>query len=404
MKPKNRWLKIGFDPAIIEPMSVCLSSTVYTDVIYLRALSQIDGVGCRVLAPLLQAAGSPKALWEASDAFLRANLSNAKREAFVRRRDEGLDADWLETYEKLGVRAVPCTGADYPALLKEIHDPPLLLYVQGDASVLSGKNLAVVGTRKSSEYGRQATEKLVEELRSAKTTIVSGLAAGIDTVAHWAALKNNLPTVAVFGCGLDVIFPASNQKLRDEILARGGALVSEYPLGTPGNKYTYPQRNRIVAGMSYGTLVIEGDIKSGALITARQALEEGRLAYAVPGNIFNPNAQGPLYLMQSGAMPVSCGEDILKDLNWWNEAAAPRQLRLGDVKTDEATITESAAIPSDLSESEQELLRWIPFDPAPVDQIQRQSGLPSAQVNEILTMLELEGLIVVLPGAKACRK
>lgn len=359
----------------------------------------MEGLGNRTLWQLLKEAGNPQALWEASDDFLRARLTPARLQAFTKRRNEGLNGDWLPTYEKLGIHVIPYTDERYPTLLKEIHDPPLILYVKGNPDALAGKTLGVVGTRKASEYGRQVTEKLIQDLQAAKVTIVSGLAAGIDTIAHWAALNSQLPTVAVFGCGLDIIFPRDNKKLSEAIIAAGGALVSEYPLGTPGNKYTYPQRNRIVAGLSHGVLVTEGDLRSGSLITARLALEEGRSVFAVPGNIFSTGSQGPHYLIKNGATPVGSAEDMLKDLSWWLE---PKQLGL-----EIASGTETVPAPSEpenLSEPEAALLKSISYDPVAVDDLPQACGMPSAQVNELLTLLELEGLIVLLPGAKVCRK
>jgi DNA processing protein len=384
-------------------MSTLAISKSHTDVLILQALAQVDGLGSKTLWQLLNDAGSPTALWGASEDFLKARLPEAKVRGFLHRREEGFKPESLERCEALGIQVISCTDARYSPLLKEIHNPPLLLYIQGNVEALTGKTLAVVGTRNVSEYGRQVTEKLIHDLQPAGVTIISGLAAGIDTIAHWAALNERLPTVAVFGCGLDILFPRSNQRLSEEIVAQGGALVSEYPPGTPGNKYTYPQRNRIVAGLSHGVLVSEGDVRSGALITARLALEEGRTVFAVPGNIFSTGSQGPLYLIKNGAVPVASAEDMLRDLNWWLE---PQQLSLGV-----QSGTETASTPSEmdnlsvhLSEPEAQLLKSIPFDPVSVDSLPQACGLPSARVNELMTLLELEGLIVLLPGAKVCRK
>lgn len=200
--------------------------------------------------------------------------------------------------------------------------------------------------------------------------------------------------MAVFGCGLDVIFPSNNRRLSEEIVANGGALVSEYPLGTQGSKYTFPQRNRIVAGLSHGVLVVEGSVKSGALITARLALEEGRSVFAVPGNIFSPGSQGPLHLIKNGAIPVSAGEDILRDLNWSLDAFD---------KTFESSKQQTLLF-QDLSEEDRRLLEWIPYDPVSIESVQLKTELSSAQLGERLTMMELDGLIILLPGANVCRK
>lgn len=363
----------------------------------LAALSRIEGVGNRTLWQLLQAAGSPRALWDAPEAFLKSQLPKGKYQAFARQRDAGYAPDWLALYDRLGITVLPYTHAAYPPALLEIYSPPVMLYVQGEPQALThARMLAVVGTRRASEYGRQVTDRLIADLAPAVPCVVSGLAAGIDTAAHWAALQHDLPTVAVFGCGLDVIFPRTNRRLSEEIVAAGGALVSEYPLGTPGSKYTYPERNRIVAGLSQGVLVVEGSIRSGALITARLALEEGRMVYAVPGHIFAPNSAGPHYLIRNGAMPVSAAADLLEDLHWQDSnpamTAAPVST-LADPKEE-----------TPLGEADQQILRTISYDPMPIDAVQRALGWPAAVLGERLTMLELDGLIVLLPGAQVCRK
>jgi DNA processing protein len=376
------------------------------NMLVLEALARIEGVGRQTLYKLLHHAGNPQALWHADEAFLREHLPDKKREAFGRARDAGVNPQWLETAKKLGVRLLACTDPRYPRLLREIHNPPAFLYVQGNVAALGGKTVAVVGTRQSSEYGRQVTERLVGDLGAAQVTIVSGLAAGIDTEAHWAALRNGLPTVAVFGCGLDVIFPSSNRNLSQEIVAQGGALISEYPLGMSPTKYTFPQRNRIVAGLCHGLLVVEGDMKSGALITAKLALEEGRTVFAVPGNIFNPGSQGPSYLLKSGAVQVSCAEDMLKELHWWleEEPVRPFSLWRETVPVPKKASSVPLTIPEGLSVEERTVLQAIAYDPISVDDLQQTTGLPSAKISGSLTLLELDGLIVLLPGAKVCRK
>jgi DNA processing protein len=383
------------------------------DALCLETLARIEGVGRQTLARLLQKAGSPQALWEVNEAFLREHLPDKKREAFLRMQDAGLNFPLLERIKQKRVRLLACTHPAYPSLLREIHSPPAFLYVKGDFSALSGRTVAVVGTRKASEYGRQVTDKLVGELQAAGITIVSGLAAGIDTMAHWAALRNSLPTVAVFGCGLDVVFPSSNRKLSEEIVARGGALVSEYPLGMAPTQYTFPQRNRIVAGLCHGLLVVEGDLKSGALITARLALEEGRTVFAVPGNIFSAGHQGPMSLLRNGAVPVDCGEHILQELQWWQGDKGQSQATVPTAQGEKpASHAENVAqrsvtqlhIPEGLEPQERMVLQAIGHDPVSVDDLQQTTGLPSAKINGSLTLLELDGLIVLLPGAKVCRK
>lgn len=383
------------DAVAVESVLMETGSTD-TGLLYWEALSSLEGFGPQTLMGLLATAGSVEGIWNASDALLRSLLPDKKRELLLRRREARLNNQWLECHREQGVQVIACTDAAYPPLLKEIHDPPCLLYVKGCLSALTTKTVAVVGTRNATEYGRQVTEKLIRELVPGNTTIISGLAAGIDTVAHWASLQSGLQTVAVFGCGLDIIAPSANRRLSQEIITQGGALVSEYKLGTQASKYTFPQRNRIVAGLSHGVLVVEGDIKSGALITAKLGLEEGRTVFAVPGNIYNPGSQGPLYLIQNGAVPVGCGQDILRELQWW----MPSGMSETDSNVSQALI-ESI---NTLSDVEKRVLGGISYDPVSVEDLSQTTGLPFAKINEILTLLELEGLIVMMPGAKVCRR
>jgi DNA processing protein len=319
----------------------------------------------------------------------------------------------------LDIRLISCVSPLYPPLLREIHNPPAFLYVQGQAEILRNRSLAVVGTRKASEYGRQVTNQLIAGLKSDHITIISGLAEGIDTAAHWAALHHGMPTTAVFGCGLDIIYPACNRKLSREILENGGALLSEYPLGMPPTQYTFPQRNRIVAGLSHGLLLVECDVKSGALITARLAVEEGRTVFAVPGNIFNAGSQGPATLLKHGAVPVTCVEDILQELHWETPVPKAEQQLVtpvvsvadacseADASTSirqKASSPKSLTIPEDLAPQERTVLEAISVDPISLDDLQQTTGLPSAKISGSLTLLELDGLVVLLPGARVCRR
>lgn len=202
---------------------------------------------------------------------------------------------------------------EYPSLLREIENRPKTLYCRGNIKLLSSFSIAVIGTRKSTHYGREVTEKIISDLVNYNITIVSGLALGIDSMAHQSALDNNLSTIAVLGSGVDddSIYPSTNFQLAQNILKAEGLIVSEYSPGTPGLKHHFPERNRIVSGLSRGVLVIESPLKSGALITTRFAAEQNRDVFSVPGNIFSPNSKGPHMLIQKGAKPVFSGEDIL---------------------------------------------------------------------------------------------
>ncbi len=266
---------------------------------------------------------------------------------------------------------------DYPKLLKEIYDPPFCLFVRG---VLKndGYNLAVVGTRKFSPYGRQITEELVEPLASQGITIISGLALGIDGFAHETTLKAGGKTVAVLGSGINRahIFPREHVRLADKIVEAGGAVISEYPPGTIPTRYTFPRRNRIIAGMSLGTLVIEAPEESGALITSQCALDNNREVFAVPQNITSENSAGPNNLIKNGAKLITSANDILESLN------------LEEIKK---FISNKQILPD--SPIEEKILSCLSKEPQHVDQIIKSTNLDSPIINATLTLMEMKGKV-----------
>lgn len=308
------------------------------------------------------------------------------------------EAIWAKL-QRLEARLIVWGDADYPRLLSEIHNPPACLFVRGNASALVGKTLAVVGTRKITDYGHQAVKHLTEQLaQTTGATIVSGLAAGVDGAAHRAALAHNLPTVAVFGCGIDTIFPTPHKRLAQQILEAGGALVSEYSPGYPGSQYTYPQRNRIIAGLSYGALIVEGEEKSGSLITARLALEENRSVFALPGSLFNPMMAGPHKLLRDGAVLVRYAEDMTTELGWVTPTPMNETTEQGSLLTQQPAATETMA-PDD-----EAILRHIGYDPTPIETVATRTGLPMTDLQPKLLMLELAGHLTTCPGACVVRR
>lgn len=267
---------------------------------------------------------------------------------------------------------------NFPKLLREIPLPPALLYVRGIVKA-EEHCLAIVGTRKPTRYGMEATEKIIRELAHlSNLTIVSGLATGIDTVAHLEALKNNLRTIAVLGTGIDKnsIFPPQNKNLAEKIIAAGGAVISEYPEGTPGLAHHFPERNRIISGLSLGTIIIEAKEKSGALITARLSLDQNREVFALPGSIFSPNSFGPHLFIKRGAKLVTSAEDIIEELN------VPNLLETRKEKQ-ELLLTKEEKIISDA----------ISNEPLTVDELKASTQFSTSGILSILTMLELKGLI-----------
>jgi DNA processing protein len=359
---------------------------------WLLALHKAQVIEAGKLHRLLSAAGGARELWEAPQTFLKSQrLSEDAIARWLALRDTLDPQSLLEHYRAMDIHLLTLWDPDYPPMLKEIHHPPVLLYLRGNRNALVGKTLGVVGTRRVSQYGRQVAERIISDLAPARVTVVSGLAQGVDGVAHQAALNHQLPTVAVLGTGIDIIYPSTHKTLAREILASGGAIISEYPPGLPGDKFTFPQRNRIIAGLSYGVLVAEGARKSGALITARLATEEGRTVFAVPGNIFSPGSEGPHYLIRNGAVPVTGGQDILEELSW----LAPEP---GKVDSPPQTV-----LPSDLSAEERRVLEQISYDPISLETLQQRCGIEISRLSPMLTLLELDGYVASLPGARICR-
>lgn len=280
------------------------------------------------------------------------------------------------------IKIITREDGDYPKNLQEIHDPPYLLYVRGDLKAADAFSLAVVGSRRMTAYGRQVIEALLPDLVAAGLTIVSGLAFGVDVAAQETALENGGRTVAVLASGVDEITPRSHEQLGRRIVASGqGAIVSELPPGTEPKDYFFPVRNRIISGLALGTLVVEAAEKSGTYYTVTAALEQGRDVFAVPGSIFNPLSAGTGKLVREGAKLVLNAEDILAEL---------------DAETVRPQVEAAAVLPE--NEEEKFLLGKMENLEIHVDNLVRESGLPTAQVSALLTGLELKGLVKNLGG------
>jgi DNA processing protein len=284
---------------------------------------------------------------------------------------------WLEDAQN---HLVTLADATYPSTLLEIPDPPPLLYVKGHVEMLNRPTLAVVGSRNASPQGMKNAEEFAMALSHAGYCIVSGLALGIDGAAHRGALRGNSGTVAVVGTGLDIVYPARHRELAHDIAARG-ALVSEFPLGTPSRAQNFPRRNRIISGLSCGCLVVEANVQSGSLITARLATEQGREVFALPGSIHSPLSKGCHLLIKQGAKLVDDIKDILEELG--NAPTSP-------------VVSESSAETT----GNDPLLECMGFDAITLDTLMQQSGLTGETVSAMLLMLELEGKVSCLPGGR----
>lgn len=348
---------------------------------YYLGFNCIPGIGPVRTYRLIELCGSVEAAWNASNSELASAGFDARlvESLLAARRKFDLEA-MLESALKRDIQVICREDPDYPMLLSHIPNPPPLLYLRGNLLPTDQWALAVVGTRKPTAYGREVTRRFVAELCQAGITIVSGLAMGIDTVAHSHAIEAGGRTIAVLGCGVDIAYPERNQALAERICEQG-ALISDYPLGTKPMSNNFPPRNRIISGLSLGTLVVEAGQRSGALITVDFALEQGREVYAVPGSIYSETSLGTNELIRNGATLASSPQVILDDLNL---SGALVQQEIAEI------------VPNDPIEAE--ILKWLSPNPMHIDELGRASGLSSSQLLAALSMLELKGSVRQIGG------
>ncbi len=285
----------------------------------------------------------------------------------------------LERAEKLGIEILFIKEEAFPEELKKIPYPPLFLYIKG--TILESPKFAIVGSRKPSPYGKEVALYFSERLSEAGLTLVSGLARGIDTIVHKVCVERKRPTLAVLGSGLDVIYPAENKDLFKKIIQTNGAIISEFPLGTKPRRENFPRRNRIISGLAKGVLVIEAGEKSGTLITARWAQEQGKEVFAVPGNIFSDQSKGTNFLIKEGAIPVTSPSEILQYLGLDSEKSSSER-----------------EFQSELSHEEREILEMLSSGPLHFDELTEKTRLSPPLLLQILTELEFKNLIKTLPG------
>lgn len=351
------------------------------DLPYWLALNRVKGIGPARFRLLLEAFGTAEEAWKASPAAWQAAGLDARTNTSLEQQRRRIvpDAE-MERLLRLRVGVLRLVDAEYPRLLREISQPPPVLYIRGRLTTEDEWALAVVGTRRVSAYGRQVTERLASELAAQRITVISGLARGIDTFAHKAALEAGGRTIAVLGCGPDLVYPPDNAKLAARILEQG-ALVTEFPPSTQPEAGNFPARNRLISGLSLGVLVAEAPEQSGALITTRFAAEQGRDVFAVPGNITNRGSVGANRLIQDGAKLVLTTDDILTELNLH---MVPQQMELREV------------LPENDLEAQLLALLGATGDPQHIDDLCRASSLPVAQVSGALVMMELKGQVALV--------
>ena len=357
------------------------------------ALALTPGLASRLSARLLKEFGSPEEVFRAPLPHLErcklpAMVAQAvhKKQSFKRAEKELASTQRIDR-----CRLVNWTEPEYPPSLLQIYDPPVLLYVRGNVEVLVQPSIGVVGTRRPTLYGTQMAERLGREIAARGLVVVSGMARGVDAISHQGAMAVNGRAIGVLGTGVDVCYPKENKKLYEKVLERG-AIISEFPLGTHPAPENFPVRNRIVAGMPLGVVVVEGAQYSGSLITARLAMEFGREVFAVPGNVTQPVSFAPNLLIKQGAKLVTNGEDVIEEL--------PTPIRAVLVKAEQKEAEQlNLLAAASLNSSEKRIFELLSVDePSHIDDIVERSGLHSSEVLATLFDLEMKGLIRQLPG------
>lgn len=344
---------------------------------YLHAINKLTGIGPQKMQLLLDHFGDAESAWKADlPALKNSKIGDKLAEKIIEGRKKiDPDKEW-EMLRKENVNAVSLGDNAYPKLLREIHRPPHIIYTRGELNLNYYPLISIVGSRKFTPYGEQSAARLASDLAKAGFIVVSGLAIGIDAIAHQSTLDSQGKTVAVLGSSPDEknIYPRANLRLAKEIIGSGGMLLSEYPPETPASNVTFPARNRIIAGLSLGTIVIEASEKSGALITSSYALEFNRQVFAVPGNIFSDAARGSNQLIKNGAKLVSGISDILEEFNF---APARKEKEI------------SAKIPE--SPEEEKILNLLSTAPTHINNLAKMTKLGTATVSSILSIMEIKG-------------
>jgi DNA processing protein len=355
----------------------------------LVALNMVDGIGPIRLRQLLEQFGQPEEVLRAPAAQLeRVKGIGPETARTVANWEKNVDlAGELKRIEQFGCKIVVQSDDNYPAQLREIYDPPPVLYVRGELLAKDKNGIAIVGSRMTTHYGVEVARKLSYQLAFVGMTVVSGGARGIDTAAHQGALNSKGRTIAVLGTGINLVYPSENAELFERVAA-SGAVITQFPFNRPGDKQTFPQRNRIVAGMTLGTVVVEANLTSGALITAGMATDNGRQVFAVPGRIDSPRSKGCHDLIKKGAKLCESAEDILSEFEYLFPT------------TNRPTSLQDGGLPPaiELSEREQAIYDAIGEEERTIDEIIRTSGLPPSAVSATLLGLEMKRLIRQLPG------
>ncbi len=362
------------------------------ELFYWLALNFIPGVGSVFIKRLLDRFKTPEAVFRASlKELLEVEGLGEKVASAIRKGppEEAIKRE-LSLLEKWNAKIITLRDEVYPDRLRNIYDPPPLLYLRGELKKEDELAIAIVGSRKTTPYGRWVTEKIGRDLARYGVTIVSGMARGVDSMAHWGAISGGGRTIAVLGCGVDVVYPPENRNLFGKILDQG-AVLSEFPMGSPPEGGHFPKRNRIISGLSIGVVVVQASADSGSLITANYALEQGREVFAIPGNIGADGSRGTNRLIKDGAKLVESSEDILEEI-------------LPQWKREKESVEEVETRGPELDKEERILYEMLGETPLHIDLLIRESQLEPGKVSSLLLNLELKGLIAQWPGKCFSRK
>ncbi len=354
---------------------------------YIFAFSLIEKVGPASFKKIAKAFSSFEKAWNCQQAnlFIKSGITEKTAHFIMQKKKEiNPEKEW-EAMARENIKMIAFNSTDYPEQLKNIPSPPYLIFYKGNKDLLSKKQLAIIGSRLPTFYGKQVIEKIIPPLVQTELVITSGLALGIDSLAHKETLKNNGQTIAVLGSGLgEKNIKNQSFQLFNEILDKESLIISEYPPNFSANRFTFPARNRIISGLSLGTLIVEAGEKSGSLITANYALEQNREIFAVPGNIFSPQSIGTNSLIKKGAKLVSRAEDIFEELNFIYNGQTEQKKSFDD-------------------KTEEKIYNAVSYEPTHIDMISKKCKLTPSEISQRLSMMELKGYIKSVPGNKFVR-
>lgn len=367
----------------------------------LTALNMVGGMGAVTAKKLIDTFGSAAAAFTASVDDLKAvpGIGSAKALAFAEAFHKVDPLAEEDAAAKLGIRIIAWNEPDYPAQLKQIYDPPLVLYICGDVAAFRQTGIAMVGTRTPSHYGMETAHRFGYQLAAAGLTVVSGMARGIDAQSHRGAVDANGRTIAVLGGAINCFYPQENRELGRKVIQKGGLVISEYPLGRQPDKQTFPMRNRIISGLSNAVLVVESALHSGTMITVDQALDQGRVVMAIPGRIDSPTSQGCHKLLRNGAKLITCVDDVLDEIQ---NLPMPMAKKSAVIDINPSQPVAKTVRPA-LSAEEEKIVEAVGKNEILIDDLANSTGIDVGRLNGMLIALQIKRVLKIIPGGRVTR-